>query len=462
MILKLNSNIILESVVEAIISKAICDNTFKNPIFKSNELNGRSNWDTEQTIATYRYEDTNPVLPRGYMRDLLKTAREHSIKPKIIDERVTNACVYPDKLNGIVLRPYQQRAVEEALKYDQGVICAPTGSGKTLIGLEIIRRRQQKSLIIVHRNELAKQWRDVIEERMGIKAGFIGDGEWTVGDQITIAMVQTLATHVADSKTIFGAFGLVLVDEVHHSPASTFSDVIGLIAAKYRYGLSATLIRRDGLEQMIYRAVGPVIASISKQEVENIGATVPVTVHTVNTGFLPKEIDSWNDYLGALTDNEERNLLIFELAIHAKGSVLILCDRVQHAESLSEMFFRQKIDHVLVHGKLKENDRKKAFELINTAQITVGTTGLLGEGLDVKGWSVLIMASPISSEIKLMQAIGRIVRPERGKNNALVYDLRDECGFSGASFKNRYVIYQKHRIWVVFDKNKKAAQKRAA
>ncbi len=94
---------------------------------------------------------------------------------------------------------------------------------------------------------------------------------------------------------------------------------------------------------------------------------------------------------------------------------------------------------------------------MKTSQITVATTSLIGEGIDVSSWGVLVLASPISSEIKLLQAIGRVIRQAPGKKVALIYDLKDDCGFSGASFKKRFAIYQKNKIWVEFRDNKKAA-----
>ena len=249
--IKLNSNIILECNVDEIVRQSISDNTFENPIFRSNQQNNRSNWDTERYIKTYHFEGENIVLPRGYMRDLLSVFRKQNIAPKIVDERASSYCIYPEKLNGIELRPYQQRAVDEAMHFDQGVIVSPTGSGKTILGLEILRQRQQKTLVLVHRSDLAKQWIDVIQERMGITAGLIGDGEWELGGQITIAMIQTLSAQEERTKTLSNTFGLILVDECHHIPAMSFFDVIGLMNAKFRYSLSATLERRDGLEPIM-------------------------------------------------------------------------------------------------------------------------------------------------------------------------------------------------------------------
>ena len=105
---------------------------------------------------------------------------------------------------------------------------------------------------------------------------------------------------------------------------------------------------------------------------------------------------------------------------------------------------------MLAHGSLTKKKRDLAMEEMRTADITVGTTSLLGEGLDVKGWAVLVMAMPMSSEIKLMQAIGRVVRSSPGKTEALVYDIKDDCAFAGYSFNTRFEIYKKNKMWVNF------------
>lgn len=454
--INISEKVFVRSPTEELISKIKEANTFANPKYESNQQHGYSNWQTPRTIETFNLCDDGSIsLPRGFLPDLLRLCKECNAHTIIEDFR----CVYPaniPELEGITLRPFQERAVSQGMQSDQGAIISPTGSGKSFIGLEIIRRRGQRALIIVHRAELAKQWADVIEEHMGIKAGFMGDGSWLVGDQITIAMVQTLAGREDEARALANAFGLVLVDEGNHLPASTFFDVLGLLAAKYRYMLSAIPNRRDGLEAMIYRAIGPAIANISKDEVENMDSTVPATIFTIQTGFNPGLVNSWNEYLDTLTVSTERNLQIIDLAQASKESTLILVDRVAHAEQLSEMMNKRGMEHVLAHGKIGKKDRENAMVRMRSAKLTIGTISLLGEGIDISSWSVLIMAAPISSEIKLMQAIGRIVRPVPGKVKAIVYDLRDECGFAGASFKKRFEIYKKHKIWVEFT-NKKAA-----
>ena len=185
---------------------------------------------------------------------------------------------------------------------------------------------------------------------MGIKAGFIGEGSFEIGDKITIGMIQTLSTKEDETKKLREAFGLVIAEECHHIPCESFFNVIGMISPKFLYGLSATVERSDGLEQMIYRIIGQAIATISKAEVEYVGATVPISVISIKTRFNPGFVSSWSEYLNELTYSAERNLIIVELARKEADPVLILCDRIAHLNQLSEMLSRG-IYRMLLHTK---------------------------------------------------------------------------------------------------------------
>lgn len=458
--IKIREKIVIESPPEEILEQIIIANTFPNPKYESNEKHGYSNWGVDVTIETYCLMGNDIIVPLGYGSQLFQLCKENGIEIEFEDLRIIQPAIFPESLSGVMLRSYQQRAVDAALRPSQGVICGPTGCGKSLIGCEIIRRRGQKALILLHRSDLAKQWVSGIERYLGLKAGLIGDGLWEIGNQITIAMVQTLASRPNQTQELVQEFGLILVDECHHIPAETFLESLSCFHAKYRYGLSATLGRVDGLMPMIFLGIGPLIATIERREVEGVQATVVPKIKVIDTGFQPGLVSSWNEYLDKIATSSERNLFIFELAKQQKAPTLILCDRIAHADDLSGMFSRRGVEHAFVHGKVK--NREEAMEQIKKAALTIGTTGLLGEGLDIPFWEILILASPISSEIKLMQAIGRVIRSFPGKRDALVYDLRDDCGFSGASFKKRFEIYKKNKIWVEFTKeierNKKATQ----
>ena len=427
------------------------ENTFRNPVYQKNESYGYSNAGVSPTIKAFKVDESGVSLPLGYLENLIELLKESSLSFEIQDERVSSHITRRIGLKDVSLRPYQKRAVNEALKGDRGVIVSPTGSGKTIIGLEIISRRKQRALILVHRKELALQWEQVILDRLGVKPGLIGGGVWKEGKEITIALIQTLASRKEQLDEIKQSYGLILVDEVHIIAAATFFDTVSRLPARYCYGLSATVNRRDGLEALIYRGIGPVISKIQRQEVEDLGATIPANVQVINTEFTPACCENWNDYINCICYSSARNNLIADLIQnHVKGAVLCLVDRIEHGESLSKILEAKAIQHTLVHGSLNKIDREAAMSQIRTAQVTIGTTGLLGEGLDYSHWSALVMASPISSEIKLMQAIGRIIRPGEGKEAGLVYDLKDDCAFAGSSFKSRFSIYKKHKIWVEF------------
>lgn len=446
--LTIREAITVELIDKISASKAMSDNTFKNPRFIENERAGRNNWKTPQEILTFQSDKNSLVFPRGYLPNLLSNLSNY--EPQITDLRTENIIIYPE-LKNTQLRPYQERSAGAAMKVEQGIIVAPTGSGKSLIGLEIIRQRKQKALIIVHKKYIADQWLRLIKDRFCLEAGFIGDNKWSIGEEITVALVQTLARR--EDYSGLSCFGLVIMDESHHAPAQTYFDVLNSLPAKYRYGLSATPNRCDGLEDIIYRAIGSVIITISRDEVENIGSTVPVKVYSIDTGFNLGRLNSWNEYLSAITSSENRNAFIADLALDAGNGALVLCDRVEHAKYISKILHKKQVDHVLVHGKLPKIERELAMSKAQTATITVGTTGLLGEGIDLAHWTSLILASPISSSTKLMQAVGRIVRPSKRKTGCIVYDLKDNCGFSGASFNKRKETYRKHNIQIIKQQN---------
>lgn len=423
-------------------------NTFENPKYQEAVKYHRYTNDIPPHLETYILEGDDLIIKRGFTRDLINLLKQNDVEFNLEDERSFPPCSY-QSLSGISLRPYQQKAVDDAAKKFQGVIVAPTGAGKTIMGLELIRRQQTTALIITHKKELLEQWEKEIKRLFGFAPGVIGCGRFEIGDKITIAMSQTLAKRETQCKEIAHGWGLLLVDEVHHAPADQFSTIIDWIPAKFRYGLSATPTRRDRLDCLIFRSIGPIIAKVSKHEVESVGAVVSAKVNVVQTHFDPGEVEGWHEYLEAI-NSAERNMLVINL-IPKNKSVLILVDRVAHAENISAILCTLKVDHILAHGSLPPEERTSLMQRIKNSSVTIGTTGLLGEGLDVAHWDTLILASPISSEIKLLQAIGRVVRPAKNKEIAVVYDLHDDSGLSGYSLKKRLEIYKKHRIKFEFN-----------
>lgn len=241
-------------------------------------------------------------------------------------------------------------------------------------------------------------------------------------------------------------YGVIIVDECHHAPASTFASVIALLPAKYRFGLSATPTRRDDMDILINRVMGRILVTIDKSEVEEVGATVPVSVKVIKTDFIPTTFTNcWGHLVTAITNSEERNELIVSLAQEEcqKAPVLVLVDRITHAENLMKLV---SVPTILIHGMLPPRDFKLAISQISSATLTIGTIAMLGEGLDIARWGTLILATPISTKVRLLQVIGRIVRPFPGKRHAHVFDLVDSTPFAVGSFKKRKKIYHEQKI----------------
>ncbi len=434
-----------------VLRQAMAENTFTNPDYAEAIKTGRSPHMIPKAITTYQQMPGSIIFPRGYGHRLFAMAESMKAQVTWTDNRVLVPAAYPDRLHGIELREYQIRAIDAALVGTQGVIVSPTGSGKTLTALELIRRRSQRAVILVHSQSLANQWRQVIRQRLGINSGLIGGGDWTVGREITIAMMQTLIARQADARTFGKLIGLVVVDECHHSPAGTFAEVIGMFPGKFRYGFTATPKRGDGLEQVIHRLLGDVVATVHPGEVQHVGGIVQARVDVVDTGCCfpqvdPQKKNAWTNLLSALVADRNRNLQIARLAVDLAKSrqTLVLTDRVEHAIALADLI----PGSLLVHGQIPTKERQRRMEQLSTARVVVGTKGLLGEGLDCSVWSALILASPISGATPLLQAVGRVIRPAPGKKDGLVVDVVDAHPFALGAFKKRATVYRQ-RQWPI-------------
>jgi hypothetical protein len=217
---------------------------------------GKNTFGIESYFRMLEERDGYVFIPRGFARELLLYCKEKRIPYQLNDERKKLTEVnYSFKGS---LYDYQKAAVDTATKKEMGIIVAPPGSGKTIIGLSIIAQRKQPALIIVHRKQLFDQWIERIQSFLGIAEPFIGkiaQGQQKTGTHITVAMIQTVAG-INASNDIFKSFGTIIIDECHHVPAKTFRQVISNFHCYYLYGLTATPIRKNNDEKLIFIHIG--------------------------------------------------------------------------------------------------------------------------------------------------------------------------------------------------------------
>ncbi len=425
--------------------------TMLNPKWVENHRMNRFNWKTPKEL--YFYEEVgkeNLFIPRGFIPDIAKYLNDKNIEFQISNQTDTFQS-FNIKFLG-KLKPFQEIAIKTMLSQNEGTLCAPTGSGKTVMGIYMIAERKQPTIIIIHTKELLYQWTERIQKFLDIKKshiGLIGDGHLDEYRNITVALIQTLKNY----PEIVNQYSYLIVDEVHRCPSKTFTDVIKEFSGRYITGLSATPYRRDGLTKVIKLYAGKIIHKIESKELIKSGHITSIQSIVRKTNFISALEDPSAEYsklLQELSQYKERNEMIVRDIVAAAvlgETCLVLSDRKIHCQELYELISEKyNIPIAILTGDTSALSRKTIVEKVNNdkIKILIATGQLIGEGFDCKNLSALFLTLPISYHGRVIQYLGRVLRPMKGKDKALVYDYFDHnirCLYNG--FKNRQKEYKK-------------------
>ncbi|EKE10874.1 MAG: hypothetical protein ACD_15C00189G0001 [uncultured bacterium] len=410
---------------------------FSNPQFYEMERRGYSTWNTPRMIINLGTSAEFISVPRGFLEEITEFVKKQKLEFSFVDARNTSAKV-PFK-SSLKLFPHQKRTFHDLMQKDQAILEAKPGFGKTMVALQCVKERRQKTLIVVHTNALLKQWVERIQNSFELKKddlGTIGAQKWKIGNKITVASYQTLARQGTDNlKKIFG---FVIVDECHHVPAKTFTDVVKNLDAKYLLGLTATPYRKDQLSRLMTLYLGPIVLSQVKnsqsQDFSPIAPYVPTTIHLRRTEFkvTGKVASNFQLISEVLIQDDLRNeLILFDLieAVRLNGKCLVLTERVEHSEILLSLL-RKKVKGLhagVLAGKYSTLEKKKLYKRIgqNRFKVLIATGKLIGEGFDWPEMTHLFLVFPFSWKGKLVQYIGRVQRAYPDKKMAFVYDYVD-------------------------------------
>jgi superfamily II DNA or RNA helicase len=306
-------------------------------------------------------------------------------------------------------------------------------SGKTIMGLEMYLRLGQPCLWLTHTVGLAEQVAERLLEFSGEVAGFIGAGKVDI-KHFTIGLIPTLCRR--DLTEYKDLFGLVLIDEVHHIPAKTFNEVTSSFNAHYRFGLTATPYRDDGLEDLMFLTMGSIVTSISKQYLRDIGMLMTPTVIRRPTNFdfpYNPRVKKFNykaleKALGAdLERNEAISTDVIVEATVQDNICIVLVGTIDHGEELMRLLSEIVPETGLIHSKQKPKVRKEVRDSFGRGELSIliATYKMLAEGFDYKPTNRLFLTAPFKSRTLIEQACGRIERISEGKGDALVYDYVD-------------------------------------
>ena len=424
---------------------------FPNPKYLENARMGRWNRGVPRELRFFDKVGSSGLwIPRGYIRQLVNLCRREGIPYQINDQRRFLPEV--DLSFRGELKSFQQRAVDTVLSKEFGTLSAPTGSGKTVMALYIIAQRKQSTLIVVHTKDLAFQWIERIETFLGIPSshvGLIGSGKRQMGDKVTVALVQSLYRCAEEAVPHIGH---LVVDECHRAPSRTFTEAVTEFDARYMLGLSATPWRRDKLSKLIFWHLGDVQYKMEKAHLIQSGDVLTAEVVARETDFKPyyDPVNEYTKMLSELTTNDERNHLIAsdvaEAANISNGVCLVLSDRKKHCESLTSILrFKHKLSCELLTGDLKTQERQEVLNRLNQGKVKVlvATGQLIGEGFDCKDLTELFLTTPIKFSGRVIQYLGRVLRPAPGKKSAKVYDYLDvHVDVLMAAAKSRQRVYE--------------------
>lgn len=451
--LYIRTNLVLEGISQELRSYLKELLTTLNPEWLDAQSFGRWAGDIPKNIEQFLEEGKKLIVPRGILEHITEDLGQAW---DIIDDRVApeSEKIWPD---GKVVLRYgdQEPAVRELLLHDNGFLVAPAGAGKTVMGIEIARRLGLKTLWLTHRKELKDQAIETAAELFDIPVKKIGElhgKKWTIGEQLTVGMIPTLRKRDLDSLS--EEFGVIIVDEAHHTPSTTFLHVVDKFAARFIYGLTATAYRRDKLDAVMFNAIGPKVAEIEHVDLfEDEHLMIP-NIRRVNTGWDPADshLMDYHKFMEAMVVNERRNELIVSQIIaecqDPRNTAAVLVERTKHCEILTEMLKARGIraefvvssvdvDPVAGSGKKKERKKKKMIpkkvreKIVNDfkdgqIQVLVATYDLLAEGFNYRPLNRLFLATPVKWKGLVVQSVGRVQRPCEGKTEAIVYDYVDE------------------------------------
>lgn len=354
---------------------------------------------------------------------------------QLVDQR-TPELLDPITYNGEV-RPYQMEIVQK-FNSRYGVLVAPCGSGKTDMGIQLMVDRNCRFLIIVHTLDLAEQWRTRIKDRTGITAAMVtGKAKGNLdGNRFAIATVQTLIKNPELVDQLSVRCDGVLVDECHHTPATTFTKVLGRMNPVYRFGITATLERNDGLTAMIHWWIGPMIAQLPQEELEAGGHVMRarLEIHTIDAVRLEHNPDEPGDHTRLLKEivaDQKRFEALMKILTGPRGIFegvnLILCWTIDMCEELANRISNYaNLSIATLHRKIPKKKRK---EIIAAAQrgdidVLIATT-VADEGLDIPCLTAGWIVTPIKAAGKVQQRLGRLCRPREGKEQPVIHDLVD-------------------------------------
>ena len=383
------------------------------------------------SFKVFRKAKSGLCVPRYYAEEKFGKVVE-DIRPKPEKIKIS----FKGKLRD---ETHQNEALSKAIEAGHGILSLPCGFGKTTVSLAIACKLGYRTMIVVHKEFLANQWKERIQQFCpGASIGIVRQNKKEVNCDFVIAMLQSLSLKEYSFED-FDSIGTLIVDEAHHICAKVFSQSLFKLCPKHTFGLSATPNRKDGLTKVLHWFMGPTFFSVERKNQDQVD--VFPLVYTCPRFEDPPPCTRFGKLslptmITELTEMPDRNRLILQTikdVTKTTRQILVLSDRRFHCEFLHQKF---KTTSGLYMGGMKEADLTESSK----KQIIFATFSQAHEGLDIPSLDTVILATPKSD---IVQSIGRIMRETKGKkNNPRIYDVVDHWSVFFAMYNKRLRVYR--------------------
>ena len=418
-------------VPQALANRLIRLAAFQNPEFYKAQAMRMSVWDKPRVIGNAENYPQHIALPRGCLDATLSLLRDNGIACDLRDERFGGEPIVVSFVG--TLRLDQEAAVSGMLHYDTGVLCAPTAFGKTVTAAAMIARRGLNTLVLVHRTELLKQWQERLQAFLGVGKGVvgtIGGGKAKPTGKIDIAVMQSVSRR-GEVNPLVENYGHVIVDECHHVGAVSFDAILKRTKAKFVLGLTATPIRRDGQQPIIFMQCGPIRYTAARS------ARAPHDLEVVPRSRLsridlPTDAGIQDVFRHLANDLARTEAIAAEVknAFDQGRKVLVLTGRTEHLDAIKTSLDDLTPAPFVLHGRMSRKQRSALVADLealppDAPRVLLATGKLVGEGFDHPPLDTLVLAMPVSWKGTLQQYAGRLHREHASKTDVRIIDFVD-------------------------------------
>ena len=422
---------------------------FRNPEFYKKQAMRMSTYGIPRIISCFDITDDYLAMPRGCKEAIMKLLDSNGAKYTIVDETNHGKAVAVTFLG--TEREEQLDAIESLLPFDNGVLHATTAFGKTVTAASLIARRKVNTLILVHSKALLTQWHERLSEFLDIdykepepvkkrgrrKAfspiGCLDSTTNTVHGVIDIALLQSCFED-GEVKSFVQDYGMVIVDECHHVSSITFEKVLKSVKAQYVHGLTATPIRKDGQQPIIFMQCGPIrFSADSKSQIQKQSFRRYLIPRFTSYRRITDDKQSFPALQKSLAADDVRNSLIVDdvrKTLESGRTPIVLTGIKQHVDLLAERLKSYANNVIQLTGTCTAKEKREALQRLQEIPadeplVIVATGQYVGEGFDYPRLDTLFLALPISWKGRLEQYAGRLHRENDGKKDVRIYDYID-------------------------------------